>query len=72
MRQHDPSTTIAIGVYRLLVFGLLTVGLVAWLLVSLGYRALRRLAKAPQPRRQQVLADIFPEEDSPPPDGAQH
>jgi hypothetical protein len=71
MRQHDTSATIAIGVYRLLVFCLLIVGVVAWLLLSIGYRALCRLAKPPQPRRQQVLADIFPEEDIPPP-GAQH
>jgi hypothetical protein len=71
MRQHDTSATIAIGVYRLLVSGLLIVGVVAWLLLSIGYRALRSLAKAPQPRRQQVLEDTFPEEDIPPP-GAQH
>jgi hypothetical protein len=68
MRQHDTNATIAIGVYRLLVSGLLIGGVVVWLLLSIGYRALRRLVKAPPPCRQQVLADIFPEDDIPPPD----
>jgi hypothetical protein len=46
MKQQDAGATIAIGVYRLLVFGLLIVVVVAFLLVPVCYRALRGFTSA--------------------------
>jgi hypothetical protein len=55
MKQQDTSATIAIGVYRLLVFGLLIVGVVAWLLLPVCYRALRRCTIAGRVALAQLL-----------------
>jgi hypothetical protein len=46
MKQQDPAATIAIAVYRLLVFGLLLGLLVAFLLLPVCHRALRRVTSA--------------------------
>ena len=69
MKQQDPWAVLVTGVIKLLGFGLLLSVVAAWWLVSAGGRALRRMTRASSatnPRRPQVLEDIFPEDINPP------
>jgi hypothetical protein len=66
MKQQEPAVMIALGVYRLLVYGLL-LGMVAALLLARACgRALRKagahcgLWKEPQPQRPRTVDELYP------------